>query len=348
MKKNVWKRLGVMLAAVILIAAQSVVTFAQTDVLGNTVTNQLLGSESAEYKGRIYYSARGNIYSVKKDGTDKKQVYKGSKYALGFSEIAVYKGNIYAIYDKYQGTDGSNCKLIKVKTNGKGYQELATATSVAVVNGKVYYTKADLIKDTDTQYMQTKAICRMDADGKNVKTLVKKKNIRLLAADGKKLFYCVNDYGACKTTGYCSNLSGKKEVKLFSEKRGIRGYAAEGNDFYYAAETEDLSNKLYKVNISTGKKELVSTIKGFMTNFYVEDGTLYAAYGEEGLKKIDLASGKSKVVNKDVTAGVRGIHGKVMVYEKYEEDFKANTDYSIYLGEKAGKKIKKIGAYFMS
>ena len=350
MKKNVWKKIGVMLAAVILLMAQSVMTFAQTDVLGNTVTNQLLGSKSAEYNGRIYYSVRDKIYSVKKDGTGTKLVYKAKKGqgAIGFSELCVYKGTIYAIYDKNPGTDGSNSKLVRVKTNGKSYKELATATDVAVVNGKIYYTKASLVKEEDVQYMQPKAICRMDTNGKNTKTLVKKKNIELLAASGSRMIYSVKDYDANKTTIYCCDLKGKNSKKLASETAGVTGYAADENNFYYAVEAKGVTTVFKKVDMTTGKKENILTTKNFTNSFYVEGDSLYATY-EDGMKKYSLSTGKEEaVVNKDVTAGLRGIHGDVMVYEKYEEDNKANTDYSIYLGETGGKKIQKIGAYFMS
>lgn len=100
--KQTGKRIGAVLLALAQILTMCTPSVsAKTPALGNTLTNQILGSGTCEYGGRIYYGYDDKIFSVKKDGTGKKTVYtmQDAKGLNGFMHIIVYEDYIYAIFD---------------------------------------------------------------------------------------------------------------------------------------------------------------------------------------------------------------------------------------------------------
>ena len=110
MKQTILKKVTVMiLSLALLLSVLPVPASAGTVKLGNSFVNQLLGFGSAEYNNRIYYGISQKIYSIKKDGTDKKILVDMKDGSNGFYKIAVYGGYIYAIYDYYGGSDSSDC-----------------------------------------------------------------------------------------------------------------------------------------------------------------------------------------------------------------------------------------------
>lgn len=350
------KHMGKCLVA-LLLAIAMLITLPVTEVsakkahaLGNTVTNQLLGARTAEYEGRIYYGIYNKIYSVKKDGTKKKEIYtvKDGEGANGFSSIAVYDGYIYALYDSYGGSDGIRDKLIRVKLDGSGYKSFGYASTVAVVDGKIYYTKAELETDEcDNLYLENMGIYSMNPDGSGKKAIIKKKGITILSADWNRIYYKVYDYKTGKTSFYHCDTKGKNKKKLVTIANSNSRYALSGDNFFYSEEkTADkgIMTYIYRLNMKTGKKTKVHTSTDLMTNFYVDGNTLYTASYNDGLKKVNLSSKKESTLVKGPMGAINGIHGSVMVYSKYKEELTA----MILAKKSTGKKIREIGTYFVS
>ena len=104
---------------------------------------------------------------------------------------------------------------------------------------------------------------------------------------------------------------------------------------------------IYQVNIITVKEKVIYKASGWVSSFYVKNHILYIST-DNGLQKINLNTGKKESVNKQVKNGIRGIHGSVIVGERFRMDMKAGTDYDVLMITSSGKMIKKIGAYFVS
>ena len=118
---------------------------------------------------------------------------------------------------------------------------------------------------------------------------------------------------------------------------------------YYKRSNPDdpIQCDIYKVDNNTGKTKLLYNSSGWISSFCVDNHNLYVS-ADEGLQKIDLNTGNIAMVNKQVTNGIRGIHGSVIIGERYRMDMKAGTDFDVLMLKLSGKIIKKIGAYFTS
>lgn len=324
--------------------------------LGNSSTNQMLGSITAEYKGRIYYAVQNSIYSVKKDGTGKKKIYTGKgKRAEGFSNIAVYNGYIYALYDSAEIGEGMSCyaKLVRMKLDGSGYKSYGYALGFAVADGRIYYTKAKQVKDP-MDLLEPIGIYSMKLDGSKSKALVKKKGVVFLATDGKHIFYKVCSETKYTTSIFRCNMSGKNREKLLTTNNLsnyiVSGDCALSGDNLYFIESRDAENDededtscIIQYNMKTGEKTEVYTVKDTIWMFAVEGNTLYCKCGfwDFKLKKVNLSGKRETTLAKDVN--IFGIHGDVIIYSTFSDrDYKETW----YLARKStGKKIKKIGTY---
>lgn len=357
------RNLAFLLAVCLMITCgPSVVTAKKAHTLGNTVTNQFLDSMAAENEGRIYYGIRNKIYSVKTDGTGKKEVYtvKGGAGENGFSRVAVYGGFIYALYDSYGGSDGTRNKLVRVKPDGSGFKSFGYALTAAAADGKIYYTKAELVSDEyDNSYLRPAGVYSMNPDGSSKKALVKKKDTSVLAIDGADIYYQTRDSRTGKLVIYCCGMNGKKAKKLVTIDGRGGNYALSGSSFFYSEETPDdkkgFKTDVYRLNMKSGKTKKVYTCKSGDTleSLFIEGNSMYLATYDEGLKKINLETKKETTLvsssQKSPVYAVNRVFVSVIVYERYREDMKNGTNISIILAKKSnGKKIKEIGAYFTS
>lgn len=361
MMKQTGKRIGALLLALVLaVTMQTVTVSAKTHTLANSMTNQILGSRTCEYGGRIYYGYDDRIFSVKKDGTDKKTVYtmKDAKGLNGFSHLIVYDSNIYAIFDFYGGSDTCNCQLIRVGLDGTDFRNYGNASNIALADGKLYYTKAVMSTDEEGySYMENIGIYVMDPDGSNSKPLVKKSGNYLIATDGAAIYYRSYNTRTDKYEMYRCDMQGKNRKKLLSLSGSLHCFAVSGNYLYYGVENckilksgaTEWTTTIYRKSMKDGSKKKICTCHDNVTNFYVDGTKLYASNYEQGLVRVDLSTGKSRVLDKHAGAGLRGVHGSVMVFEQFRMDEKNGTDIDMILAKTStGKKIKKIGAYFVS
>lgn len=361
MMKQTGKRIGALLLALVLaVTMQTVAVSAKTHTLANSMANQILGSRTCEYGGRIYYGYDDKIFSVKKDGTDKKTVYtmEDAKGLNGFSHLIVYDSNIYAIFDYYGGSDTCNSQLIRVGLDGGDFRNYGNAASVALVDGKLYYTKAVMnTNEEGYSYMENTGIYVMDLDGSNSKPLVKKSGIYLAATDGAAIYYRSYNARTDKFEMYRCDMQGKNRKKLLSSSGSLNCFAVSGNYLYYGLENYKLlegggsewTTTIYRKSMKDSSKKKIYTCQGSITNCYVDGTKLYVSNYKQGLVRVDLSTGKSRVLNKHTGAGIRGVHGSVMVFEQFRMDEKNGTDIDMILARTStGKKIKKIGAYFVS
>lgn len=349
-KNSCWKKAAaVLMAFVLLLCIYPAKTEAKSIKLGNTLENQFLGSGTVEYNNRIYYGISRKIYSIKKDGTGKKLVFEMKDGGNGFYEMAVYGGYIYAIYDYYGGSDSSDNHLLKIKLDGTSCKNLGRVNDFAIADGKIYCTKTRRISDEyDNQYNETKGLYSMDLKGANTKKLFSGKSLSLYGTDGKTLYFGSCDWETGKTTVYTSNVKGtnKRKIKTVSGLEGVFFY--KGNMYYKRSNPDDpIQCDIYKVDNNTGKTKLLYNSSGWISSFCVDNHNLYVS-ADEGLQKIDLNTRNIAMVNKQVTNGIRGIHGSVIIGERYRMDMKAGTDFDVLMLKLSGKIIKKIGAYFTS
>lgn len=351
MKREKWRKSAFFLLLIMLLSICPVSVRADTIKLGNSFVNQLLGSRSAEYHNRIYYGISQRIYSIKKDGTGKKLVMDMKDGSNGFYNVAVYDGYIYALYDYYGGSDSSDCQLLKIKLNGTGYKNLGRVNDFAITDGKIYCTKTKHISaasSNDTTYNEVHGLYSMNLNGTSAKKLVSGKNIVFYGTDGKMLYYGNRNWNTGNTAVYTCNMKGnsKKKIKTVNGMEGI--FFDQNSVYYQKADSEDnYKQDIYQVNMTTEKEKVIYKASGWVSSFYVKNHILYIST-DNGLQKINLNTGKKESVNKQVKNGIRGIHGSVIVGERFRMDMKAGTDYDVFMITSSGKMIKRIGAYFVS
>lgn len=355
-KRTEWKRLAVfVMALVMLFGLRPVQAEAKTVKMGNTFENQQLGSGSVEYKNRIYYGLTNKLYSVKKDGTDKKLVLKMPEGDNGFYRIAAYDGWLYAIFDYYGGSDSSDNHLLKISPDGKKYSSLCRANNFSIVNGKIYCTKTKHIPGSQDEngfftspYNKVLGLYSMDLNGKSTKKLISGEDVVLYGVDGKKIYYGKCDWNSGKTSIYTSDMKGanKKKIKTASNVSAVFFY---GNELYFQASDQEYFGEysIYQVDMKTGTTKEIYSTADWISAFYVEKSNLYIS-SDSGLQKVSPSTGKKETINKQIKNGIRGIHGSVLVGERYRMDMTAGTDYDVLLIKKTGKTLKKIGAYFVS
>lgn len=275
-----------------------------------------------EYKGRIYfasYNDKGNpsIYSVKKDGAQKKLVFADESKSLKkgdyvfYHHLVVCKGYIFA----RSNLDG----LVRVKPDGTGYKSWdKDIRDVAAADGKIYYEDAE------------KGICSMNPDGTNIKKLVKK-DMMLQAVDGTHIYY--SDYYTSdeKTGGeslYRCDMKGKNRKKIFTDRYSIDIWGLSGEKIYYH---NNYNGNIYRLDMKTGKKKKIYTLTGDSYSGFVHKGILYTS----GIK-VDIKTGKKTAMLSEIGV-ILGFHGDIMIYET-EEGNQCKT----VLATVKGKKIKTV------
>lgn len=349
------KRMGALILALVLaITAYPATVQAKTHTLGNSFTNQMLGSHTCEYGGKIYYGLGDRIYSIKKDGTGKKTVFlmKDAKQCNGFTQIAVYDGYIYALFDYYKGDDDQHLQLVCVKLNGSDYRNFGNAASFSVVDGRIYYTK-EVVKRTDKGQtnIEGQGIYVMDLDGTNEKVLVSNKQSRLWATDGTHMYYHVDNLKTLETQLYRCDMNGKNRTRLLAKSAVAM---VDGDNTYYlrvrtgANGGGGLVSSIYCKNQKSGAIRKIYSCKDLIVNFYLSGKNLYVSRNEKGIVQVNIQTGKAKLFNRHVGAGIKGVHGSVVIFEQYREDEKAGVIVDIVLAKVAtGRKIKKLGNYFI-
>lgn len=354
------KQIGKSLVAVLLAIAM-LVTLPVTEVsakkkvhmLGNSVENQMLGSHSAEYKGRIYYGINNSIYSVKKDGTGRKKIYT-MKEGNRFTRIAVYNGYIYALYDFSPDPSSARDKLVRIKLDGSKYKCLDYADTFAVADGKIYFTRKKPTGKKNDAALKTLGIYSMKLDGGSIKAIVKGSGLSLLSSDGKHIYYENKSNKTDRTSIYRCDMKGKSKKKLLTIKDYADCYAISKGYFFYALynrDSEDTiqSKSVYKLNMKNGKKTKVYTEKTRqeLQDFFVEGDSLYINNYGKGLKKIKLSTKKESILMKGIVCSIDGVYGNAMVCSKHKDNYTDDLNIQMYLMKKStGEKIKKIGEYY--
>lgn len=356
--KRMGKQIGALLLALVFaLTLWPVPAEAKESQPTNSITNQMLGSGSYEYGGRIYYGYDDTIWSVKKDGTGKKAVFvmADAKGYNGFLRVAVYEGYVYAIFDFYGGSDACNLQLVRVRTDGSGYENFGNAQNFALADGRIYYTKTQMRTDGEGySYMDTLGIYVMNVDGTGSAAFIDNPLCQLLAADENGLYYWFDNPKTYLRGLYQCGLDGTDSKELWT---GTGPVSVNGSYLYYTEDgyrtkkngESEWRTEIYRKNRKTGAVKELYSCKGSITNLCVEGKYIYFSSYEKGLVRMSLTGKKAKTLNKHTGAGIRGIHGNVIVFDQHRMDMKNGTDIDIILADlSTGKKIKKLGAFFVS
>lgn len=327
-KKLVKKAAALIAAAAVLASTEGVAGIgmppvvmaeaAETHTLGNSVTNQLLGGSSVEYKGRIYFGGYNDkgypcIYSVKKDGTQKKNVFTDTssqfEFFGRFDHLVVCKGYIFAS-SKLNGT------VIRIKPDGTGYKcwKESIGDDITAADGKIYYRG-------------NKGIYSMNPDGTNKKRLLKQKGY-ISAVDGKHIYYFNENQDI-----YRCDMNGKNRKKLLTYCQML---GLSGEKLYYC---DGENSNIYSLDMKTGKKKKIYTQKIRRSETFAYNGNLYIPNNGKGYTKVEIKTGKKTTVWPEIGI-VLGIHGDVMMYETWENDKE-----KIVLATVKGRKIKTVNSY---
>ena len=118
---------------------------------------------------KVYYSITetGRIfcYDIKTKKT--KTIAKAS--GKGFGSLRKKGNYLYAVYDNYGGSDGSDEYIVRVSIKTGKKTKLARGRNFVFAGKKIYYTKTQHVKTSDVEYDKTVGTYSMSLTGKNKK-----------------------------------------------------------------------------------------------------------------------------------------------------------------------------------
>lgn len=331
------------LVVILLLSAQAVPVSAKEPILGTTVTNQnFFETSSCEYDGKIYYALANELYSVKKDGTDIKQVCVVKDESCKHPEITnltVLGDYIYAIFKPT--IDAPDGRLIRMKPDGAGYkiykgEKYDGFNVLCAVNGKLYYSKHRKNSYIDDIYS-------MNSDGSEKTMLVKGADNPII--DGKTIYYKLraNYDGKTEQKIFRCDMNGKNVKEIVSTKQYICHFSVDGDYFYYVT-AKGLSNQAnynyYRKNLKTSSLKKVY-VGHWPMGIYAKENNLYILdENTDNLIKLNTSTGKSKVIKKKVIQFL-GVFDDVMVMETTKQ--KDGWCHILLLDCSTGKEIATLG-----
>ena len=120
-------------------------------------------------KNKVYYSITetGKIfcYDIKTKKTKTIAKSKGN----GFYNLRKKGNYLYAVYDKYTGSDGSNNSIVRVSIKTGKKTVLAKGNNFVLTGKKIYYTKTKRVKSGDYEYDKPLGTYSMTFSGKKQK-----------------------------------------------------------------------------------------------------------------------------------------------------------------------------------
>ena len=148
--------------------------------------NYFGGSCSAVVSGnKVYFSTTETgliqCYNIKTGKT----TTVISEDGKGFYSMKKNGGYLYAIYDSYGGSDGSNDSIVRVSINGGSMETLAKGNKFVIKKNTIYYTKTKRITDKyGNDYDKELGVYSMSLDGSNQKAC---SNVKLSTKQPKKI-----------------------------------------------------------------------------------------------------------------------------------------------------------------
>lgn len=322
---------------------------------GNSENNLVNGGKAVKSGNWIYFSNRGTIYKIYKDGTKKTKIYE-RKNVTGFYNLNVYDGYLYCILDDYGGTDACSCQMMKITLDGKKVKRLGKAHSLYVRNGWIYYLNVKTQAENNMIFDQVTGIYKMKTDGTKKTCLVKDSNIRQCITDGRYIFYNQNT-----STGKSSNLvrydMNKKSRKVLVKNKWIGSSLCglvQNYIYYIDMQFSEKGTKtlLYKIkNDGTGKKTLLTVPNDLVVN--ISGGYIYYSQGtgtSASLYKMDLEGKHKKKIFTEKDANLITdiyITGNAFIYHIFFNSLEGFNQI-IYFRNSDGTGTKKLGTYFTS
>ncbi len=244
---------------------------------GNTIGNIRNYGYAATSGNWIYYlapnddSSQVGIFRVKKDGTDKEELYMNvateeeADIQKEIVSINTYGDYIYFIgveSKPFSDTDTIDNKIYRMKNDGTDLEIINDnefnndCYEIYVINGYVYYIDVDA------------NIARMNQDGSN-KTVIAQNGTGYLGITDKYIVYnSLKTDNSNEYETYIMNIDGRNPRPIFKGKR-IYSVNIEDDYIYY---TND-DKKIYKSKIDSGTEELVYDSEAYNLNVY--DGYAY-------------------------------------------------------------------------
>ncbi len=208
------------------------------------------------YQGKwTYYAVGDTIYKLdSKSGTAKK--VKQIKNAFSIGDVSYYNGYVYFTTNYYQGTDGSECYVCRMKTDGSGFEKLSRGTNPVIYDKQIYFLRIKHQVSEYNEYDDVMGIYRMSLNGKNSKLLVKNKKDQYMmwslgVADGKVFYVSRSD-----TTGYTLmsyDLKKATKEKIYKSSDSL-GLVDSDRSYLYLSIEEADKNTVIVYDLSTGKQ----------------------------------------------------------------------------------------------
>lgn len=249
---------------------------------GNTIgniRNYGYGAISGKY---IYYlspnedSSKVGIFRIKKDGSDKKEIYMCDEDLAEIVSINVSGSYIYFIQigDATDDQDVNN-RIYRMKKDGSDIQLINdnefndNCYEIYVINGYVYYIDVDA------------DVARMKLDGSNKEKVAENKTGYLGITKDYIIYNVTNEEqttqdesddtttsSTASYTTYIMNIDGSNQRPIIKDKR-LYSVNIEGDYIYY---TNDSKN-ICRTRIDSNEEEVISNVEAY--NLNVNNGFAY-------------------------------------------------------------------------
>ena len=215
----------------------------------NVSGNAYGGSCSAVVsKNKVYFSVTetGALYCYNiKSGKTTTVIATDGK---GFYSMKKKGGYLYAVYDSYGGSDGSNDSIVRVNIKSGKKETLAKGCNYVIKKNTIYFTKTKRIKDEyGYEYDKELGVYSMNLNGGNQKacsdvtltrkTIKKFKNSKgTLSSSGKTYtsdYYAPDKISFQPKNGKKKTIYNIKKDKKASEYSTIGYYTLQGNYIIY-------------------------------------------------------------------------------------------------------------------
>lgn len=166
----------------------------------------------------------------------------GNDWTNGFRNLTVKGNYIYATWDQFAGSGGSQTYIYQIAKDGSSMKKLACGCEMVIVGNRIYYTKCKLYDDGYGGVTVTAGKASMRLDGTRKRS--EKRNKFQWKSSQQYLYdlYQKEIIGVYKQGNYTyyTNSNGKKLIR--ESKSGIKKTIYQANGKYHITEIEVYDN----------------------------------------------------------------------------------------------------------